>query len=193
MKDGKLTKEKFDHLLEWLGKNREEAAQKYEAIRHDLTRYFERSVGAAAEDLADDTINRIIEKLTQITDSYTGDPKYLFFRYARLVGLEYVRKLARKYGGPLPDEVPDTRSSAEAEEKEEWGACLRECLRKLGTRERRMFISYYRGGNWDQLDERQKMAARLGISLNALRLQIHRLKERLRACISACRQHAQGR
>lgn len=190
MKDGKLTKEKFDRLLEWLGKDREEAALKYEAIRHDLIKFFDRSVGADAEDLADETINRITEKLPQIISSYTGDPKYLFFRYAQLVRLEHIRKLARRDGGPLPDDMPDPRTpaKAEAEEKERRSLCLRECLRKLQPEERRAFLLYYRKGNRVQLEWRRKLAAQMGVSLNALRLQIHRLKERLYACITACRQ-----
>jgi len=192
MKDGKLTKEKFDRLLEWLGKDREAAALKYEAIRHDLIKFFDRSVGADAEDLADETINRVIEKLPRIIGSYAGDPKYLFFSYAQLARLEYIRKLARRDGGPLPDDTPDPQTSAkakaEAEEKERRSLCLRECLRKLQPEERRTFLLYYRGGNRIQFEWRRKLAAQMGVSLNALRLQIHRLNERLRACITACSQ-----
>ena len=187
MKYVNLTKEEFDRLLEWLWKDREVAALKYETIRHDLIKFFDRSVGASAEDLADETINRIIEKLPQITGSYAGDPKYLFFRYAQLIRLEHIRRLARRDGGPLPDDAPDTRSPDEAEEKERWGSCLRECLRKLPAQERRVFVSYYRGDKRNQLDHRQELAARLSLSLNALRLQIYRTKERLRPCITHCR------
>jgi len=192
MNDGNLTKDGFDRLLEWLGKDREEAAHKYEAIRRDLIKFFNRAVSSAAEDLADETINLVIEKLPQVIGSYTGDPRHYFFRVAQLKRLECIRKLARRDGGQLPDDLPDPQSSAvakaEAEEQERRSFCLRECLRKLQPKERRTFLLYYRKGNQVQLELRRKMAAQMGISLNALRLQIHRLNERLHACITACRQ-----
>jgi RNA polymerase sigma factor (sigma-70 family) len=183
--------------MEWLGKDRETAALKYESIRHDLIRYFGRSVGADAEELADETINRVIEKLPQIIGSYTGDPKYLFFRYAQLMRLEHIRKLARRKlpreddyrtTGDLPDPRTFAKAKAEAEAGEQDGACLIECLRKMRPEERRIFLLYYQEGNRLQLDWRRGLAAEAGISLNALRLQIHRQKERLYACIVACRQ-----
>jgi DNA-directed RNA polymerase specialized sigma24 family protein len=196
MKNENLTKEGFDRLMEWLGKDREAGALKYEAIRRDLIRYFGRSVGADAEELADETINRIIEKLPQISGSYTGDPKYLFFRYAQLARLEQTRKLARRKlpreddyrtTGDLPDPRTFAKAKAEAEAGEQANFCLIECLRKLRPEERRIFLLYYQEGNRLQLDWRRSLAAEAGISLNALRLQIHRRKERLYACIVECR------
>jgi RNA polymerase sigma factor (sigma-70 family) len=197
MRDGNLTKEKFDRLMEWLGKDSEASALKYEAIRRDLIRYFGRSLGADAEELADETINRVIEKLPQIVGSYTGDPKYLFFRYAQLTRLEHIRRLARREQprednyrtiGDLPDPRTFAKVKADAETGARDEACLIECLRKLRPEERRMFLLYYQEGNRLQLDWRRNLAAEAGISLNALRLQIHRQKERLYACIVACRQ-----
>jgi DNA-directed RNA polymerase specialized sigma24 family protein len=196
MKNENLTKEGFDRLMEWPGKDREAGALKYEAIRRDLIRYFGRSVGADAEELADETINRIIEKLPQISGSYTGDPKYLFFRYAQLARLEQTRKLARRKlpreddyrtTGDLPDPRTFAKAKAEAEAGEQANFCLIECLRKLRPEERRIFLLYYQEGNRLQLDWRRSLAAEAGISLNALRLQIHRQKERLYACIVECR------
>jgi DNA-directed RNA polymerase specialized sigma24 family protein len=199
MKNGNLTKEKFDQLMEWLGRDREAAAQKYEAIRRDLIRYFGRSVGADAEELADETINRVIEKLPQIIGSYTGDPKYLFIRDAQLTRLEHIRKLARRKlpreddyrtTGDLPDPRTFAKAKAEAEAGDRDDACLIECLRKLRPDERRMFLLYYQEGNRLQLDWRRSLAVEAGISLNALRLQIHRQKERLHACIAECRRQS---
>lgn len=199
MKNGNLTKEKFDRLMKWLGKDPEAAALKYESIRHDLIRYFGRSVGADAEELADETINRVIEKLPQIIGSYTGDPKYLFIRYAQLTRLEHIRKLARRKlpreddyrtTGDLPDPRTFAKAKAEAEAGDRDDACLIECLRKLRPDERRIFLLYYQEGNRLQLDWRRNLAAEAGISLNALRLQIHRQKERLHACIVECRRQS---
>jgi RNA polymerase sigma factor (sigma-70 family) len=187
MKDGELTKEAFDLLLDWLDADREVAAQRYEAIRHDLIRFLDQWVGAKAEDLADETINTVIEKAPQLIGAYTGDPRHYFFRVALFKRLEYVRTLARRDGGPLPRDLPDARSHDVATEKEVMSACLRECLQKSRSEEREMLLLYYGESEKGQLKERLELAARLGCSINALRLQVHRLKEKLRACITDCR------
>lgn len=192
MKDGKLTKEAFDLLLNWLDADREVAAQRYEAIRHDLIRTLDRWVGAKAEDLADETINLVIEKAPKLIGSYTGDPKHYFFRVASIKRLEYIKTLARRDGGPLPKDLPDTKSHDVAMEKEVMSACLRECLQKSQPKERELLLLYYGEGGKDQLKERLEMAARMGCSINALRLQIHRLKEKLRVCIADCRRREEA-
>src|SRR5689334_2192810 len=105
-----MNQESFDRFLEWLDADREEAARKYEAIRHDLITFFDSRVGADAEDLADETINTVIEKAPQLIGVYVGDPRHYFFRVALFKRLAYVRTLARRDGGPLPKDVPDARS-----------------------------------------------------------------------------------
>jgi hypothetical protein len=53
-----------------------------------------------------------------------------------------------------------------------------------------MFILYYQKGNRLNLDHRKLLAERFGYSLNALRIQIYRLCEELRICITNCRKQA---
>jgi RNA polymerase sigma factor (sigma-70 family) len=188
-----MNQESFDSFLEWLDANREEAARKYEAIRRDLIKFFDSRVGADAEDLADKTINTVIEKAPQLSGEYVGDPRHYFFRVALFKRLEYVRKLARRDGGPLPKDMPDARSDGAALEKEVMSACLRECLQKSRPEERELLLLYYGENGKGQLKERLELAARLGCSINALRLQVHRLKEKLRVCISECRRREESR
>lgn len=193
LKDRDPNRESFDRFLNWLDADREAAARSYEAIRRDLIRFFDRWVGADAEDLTDDTINTVIEKSAQLIGSYTGAPKHYFFRVAHLKRLEYTRKMAIRDGGPLPDDLPDRQSPEAAVEKEVMSHCLRECLQKSRPADRDLFLLYYREGGQTQLESRLELAARLGCSINALRLQVFRLKERLRACIIDCRRRAEER
>jgi RNA polymerase sigma factor (sigma-70 family) len=192
MKNGELTKEAFDLLLDWLDADRDVAAQRYETIRQGLIRFLDRWVGAKAEDLADETINLVIEKAPKLIGSYTGDPKHYFFRVAQLKRLEYIRTLARRDGGPLPNNLPDTRPYDAAVEKELMSACLRECLQKSRPEERDLLLLYYGEDGKGQLKERLELATRMGYSINALRLQIHRLKEKLRVCITDCRRREEA-
>ena len=188
-----MNQDSFDRFLEWLDADREEAARKYEAIRRELIKFFDNSVGAEAEDLADKTINTVIEKSPQLIGAYAGDPKHYFFRVALFKRMEYTRTLVRRDGGPLPKDVPDARCHDAAMEKEVMSACLRECLQKSRPEERELLLRYYGEGEKGQLKERLEMAASLGCSINALRLQVHRLKEKLRVCITGCRRREESR
>ena len=58
-----LTKEEFDELLSWLDTDPDRAGEKYEAIRHRLITIFLNRQCYEAEDLADETINRVAKKV----------------------------------------------------------------------------------------------------------------------------------
>ncbi|MBO0727160.1 MAG: hypothetical protein J2P52_16260 [Blastocatellia bacterium] len=189
-----MNQESFDCFLKWLDIDRDEAAQKYEAIRRDLIKFFDGRVGAAvAEELADKTINTVIDRAPQLIDTYSGDPRYYVFRVAQFKRLEYIRWLAIHDGGPIINDIRDTQSYDAAVEKEVLSACLRECLQKLPEEERELLLRYYAGSGKGQLIERLELAALQNRSINALRLQIYRLKEKLRACIFDCRGRMENR
>jgi DNA-directed RNA polymerase specialized sigma24 family protein len=66
-------------------------------------------------------------------------------------------------------------------------------MEKLTPEKRKMFILYYREGNRLNLDHRRSLAEQFGCSINALRIQMHRLNEELRLCITDCRKQAAPR
>ncbi len=94
-----LTQEAFDALLAWLDPDREAAALKYETVRLRLIKIFACRGCSEAEDLADETINRVTSKLPEIQASYTGEPARYFYGVANKIHLEYTR---RKPVPPLP-------------------------------------------------------------------------------------------
>jgi RNA polymerase sigma factor (sigma-70 family) len=184
-----LTREEFDRFLDWLDADREQAGRKYEAIRRGLIAIFNRRGCSTAEDLADETINRAIRQLPSIEGSYEGDPAKYIHGIARFVALEYFNRQAKRYGGPPPEDLPDKSRPDEAGEESEREAlsrCLRHCLEKLTPEKRKMFILYYREGNRLNLDHRRSLAEQFGCTINALRIQMHRLNEELRLCINDC-------
>ncbi len=189
-KDWELTREEFDRFLGWLDADREQAGRKYEAIRRGLIAIFNSRGCPAAEDLADETINRAIRQLSSIESSYEGEPAKYLYGVARFVALEYFRRSAKRYGGSAPEDLPDWSQAGapgEEDEKEALSRCLRRCLEKLSPEKRKLFILYYREGNRLNLEHRKSLAERLGCSINALRIQMHRLNEELRRCITDCR------
>src|SRR5712692_5852224 len=90
-RDYAINQESFDGLLGWLDTNREQAAQKYEKIRTSLIKIFTCRGCGEADDLADETINRVTAKVDIIASSYSGDPALYFYGVAQKVHLEYLR------------------------------------------------------------------------------------------------------
>lgn len=186
IKDWELTGEAFERFLDWLDADREQAGRKYETIRRGLITLFNCRGCAAAEDLADDTINRAIRQLPSIEDSYEGDPANYLYGVARFVALEYFNRQAKRDGGAVPEDQPDPSRPDEEDKREAISRCLRHCLKKLKPEKRKMFVLYYRKGNRLNLDHRKSLAERFGCSINALRIRMHRLNEDLRLCIADC-------
>jgi RNA polymerase sigma factor (sigma-70 family) len=190
LKDLEFTPEEFERFLNWLDSDREQAGRKYEAIRRGLIAIFNSRGCSGAEDLADETINRAIRQLPSIEGSYEGEPAKYIQGIARYVALEYFNRQVKRYGGPAHEDLPDpSRSGApgEEDEREALSKCLRHCLMKLKPEKRKMFILYYREGNRLNRDHRRSLAEQFGCSINALRIQMHRLNEELRLCITDCR------
>ena len=95
-KDWVLTQEAFDALLGWLDANRESAALKYETIRLRLVKIFVCRGCADAEDLADETINRVVSRLPEISSDYIGEPAAYFFAVSQRIHQEYLRSVRKK-------------------------------------------------------------------------------------------------
>src|SRR5262249_31446748 len=125
-----------------------------------------------------------------IEDSYEGPPAKYIHGIARFVALEYFNRQAKRYGGPAPEEFADPSQPGEQDgedEREGRRRGLRRVLGKLEPAKRKKFILYYREGNRLNLDHRRSLAEQFGCSINALRIQMHRLNEELRLCINDCR------
>ena len=87
-----ITQEPFDTLLSWLDPSRDTAGQKYETIHSGLIRIFISHGFIDAEDLADLTINRVIDRLPDIREGYVGEPVRYFHGVARNVIREARRR-----------------------------------------------------------------------------------------------------
>ena len=173
-----LTQREFDELLAWLDEEREQAGQRYEEIRRRLIKFFTCRGCPESEDLADETINRVARKVSQIAADYHGDKALYFHGVARLVHLEYRHKLHR--AGALP---PAPQPSDEVERTH---MCLEECLARLDVATRRLVVQYYRGQGRAKIRQRQQLAAQLGIALNALRIRACRIREKIYQCMQGC-------
>lgn len=177
-KDWALTQEAFDSFLDWLSADREAAGRKYEEIRRRLIKLFTCRGCATPEDLADETINRVIKRLEEIKDSYEGDPARYFYGVAHNIHLEYLRKKTEVVAPP--------ESFAPSDDIEREYACLEKCMQELQPQNRELVLQYYQEEKRAKIDHRKMIAKSLGIELNALRIRAHRIRVGLQTCMKQC-------
>jgi len=186
MKDWKLGGEDWTRLLKWLNPDPELAAQVYEAIRQKLISYFLRRGCSDVESLADRTIDRVTRKLRSFNGAPPDNPLRYCYGVARYIHKEYCHEQADTGGGTVTDAQPDPYQPASAEAQEVLERCLGNCLQKLDAEKRDTFIRYYLAEPKAGSQIHQWLAEQMGITINALRLRVLRVKEELRICITAC-------
>ncbi len=182
-----VTQENFDALLNWLDFDREAAGEKYEKIRRGLIYIFYGRGCQQAEELADETINRVVLKLPQIVEDYVGEQALYFYGVAKNIYYEWERQQNKEKKVPIFDDSRTTESEAEAgREKEAEYECLENCLQTLPAAQRRLVIEYYRHEKIAKVEYRRKLAADAKISLNALQVKMSRLRTFLQNCVRDC-------
>ena len=174
-------RDNFEKLLRWLDNDREIAGQKYEEIRIRLIKIFLVRGVNTAEELADETLQRVTDKVSKIAGDYQGDPISYFYGVARLVFLEYTRKpkLMELTGSILSPE----KSGQTLEAKDR---CLTRCLEALLPKQHEFLKNYYKEQKQEKIATRKRMAEDLGISHKVLRVRAFRIREGLKKCIQKC-------
>jgi RNA polymerase sigma factor (sigma-70 family) len=184
------TQESFDRLLAWFDADRERAGRKYEEIRQSLVRIFAWRGYGDAEDLADETINRVSRRVGEVAESYHGDPALYFYGVAKRLMLERARKEPAE---PLTPEVElrhAARESHPAEDAERRDECLSECLRRLDPENRKLILLYYEKERQSKIDFRKELARARRTDINALRVKVHRIRGALLKCVQSCLESA---
>ena len=174
-----INEEPFESLLAWLDPDREVAGQKYEVTRAGLIRIFVSKGCSDAEDLADETINRVTKKLLEIRDTYVGEPARYFHGVARFIIREVIRR--KEVAVEVVPEAP-----LEPEDHSDEYDCLIKCLRFLPADKGELILDYYIYDGRDKIVQHRRMAEELGVSEGALRGRAHHIRGTLENCIKQC-------
>ena len=152
-------------------------------MRVRLVRYFDWRSCLSPEDLADETVNRVAQKIDEGHD-ITNLSAY-FFSVARLIVMEALR---RGRAAVSLDEVPEMSAGQpfEDEHKEARLRCLDNCLNELPVESRTLILKYHYEERRAKIDNRKQLADGLGIPLNALRIRAHRIRAALEKCVRQC-------
>lgn len=182
-----LTQEAFDKLLRWLDPDRERAAIKYEEIRTRLIKIFTCRGCSDAEELADETINRVAGKIDEIAPDYEGDPALYFYKVAHWVHQEDIRRKTRQVDlSPKAAAAQAANSTSMQADYEADYECLERCLGGLPAANRKLVLEYYQQERQAKIDHRKRLAEDLGIAVNALRIRAHRIRRALEGCVHDC-------
>jgi DNA-directed RNA polymerase specialized sigma24 family protein len=176
-KESQITEENWNRFLAWLHPDPDQAGEKYKDIQNRLIKIFVCRGCDRPEDLADETINRVIRKIPEIADDYVGDPVLYFLGVARYVHHEYLREK------PIPQPPPPAKEPSSTEEEYE---CLEQCIESLPAQSKELFLQYYREEKRAKIVNRKRLAEKLGIPLNALRIRACRIRMNLQACVLEC-------
>ena len=196
-----LTQSAFDRLLTQLDPDAHKAGEKYQTVHRSLAKFFECRGCASAAELADETLNRVARRLEEGELIYAGEFSGYAYGVARNVLREHMRgpePRSRPLDSLLPQSHPHLSPFEEEEEarrresSERRLACLETCAGALTAEARLLILSYYEGDSGERIDGRKRLAERLGIPLNNLRIRVHRIRERLEKCVSACVGGARG-
>lgn len=183
-KNQEVTQEGFARLLAHLADDPEAAGEAYEEQRRMLVKFFECRGCRLAEELADETLNRVMRRLG--AGEEVENLSAYAFGVARFLIREWARSPETRRADfaslpPLPAPLKD--EDDEAERRRE---CLERCLQKLPDESRALLLEYYRDERRAKIDLRQALAERLGLRRNALTKRVVRLREKLEACITGC-------
>src|ERR1044072_6927858 len=181
-----LTEESFESLLSWLAPERESAGRQYEDIRQALVKIFTWNGIPEAEDMADETINRVTQKVQELRDTYQGDPALYFYGVAKKLILEYRRGGT---GAQIPRSTVESLSSPPTDDSTERDReldCLEKCLEMLPDATRELILRYYSQRKWAKVESRKKLAETLGLDANALRVRVYRIRATLELCVREC-------
>jgi hypothetical protein len=185
----------FRHLLIWLDEGVDSDGERYIEMRRRLVSYFGRKRCLSPDELADETLNRVSRKLEEqggVTDVLPARYCYIV---ARFVFLEYLR--GAEHRQVSLDEMTgasDRFSRRVAAYTDEAGVgaddrrfdCLDHCLRQLTAHDRALILEYYSGDQGLRIEHRRQLAARLGLTANALTIRTCRIRGTLEACVNTC-------
>jgi DNA-directed RNA polymerase specialized sigma24 family protein len=172
-----LRQEDFDRLLSWLDNDRERAGMLYERIRWRLVTILAARGCTLAEELADETIDRVARRVSDIQATYVGDKAIYFLGVMNNVHHEYLRRPS------IPRLI---EKKDEVEKQEQIHLCLDSCLEKLAPYARHLIERYYAADRQAKVDLRKMIARELGIKTSTLRLRALRIREKLQTCIESC-------
>ncbi len=185
---GSLTTSDFELFLNALDRDQDQAAEKYIALRQRLEKFFEWRDCENAEELTDIVFDRVTKKIIEGEDIKNAEA--FCVAIAKFVVLENRREVFRTTEldeNSKKHQSEDGRSlNDENELKNKRFGCLDKCLTEFPEKKRELLIKYFDTDEETMISTRRRLADKVGINLNTLRIRISRLKTKLEVCTKKC-------
>lgn len=180
-----LTPESFRKLLAAFSADEEEANRLYLSTHLKLVRFFEWKTCRDPEHQVDITLNRVARKLLE--GQQIENVASFAWGVAQVVFMESLKPPDRfSVDVEDVDLIAPERTSAD-DTREQRLQCLDNCLDELPPESRTLIVEYYQQEKKAK-EVRRRLAAQLGIPLNALRIRAHRIRLELEKCLELCLQ-----
>lgn len=173
-----VTREKFANFLAWLSPQGDSAGEEYERLRFRLCTFFALRRCRFSDELADETINRVMLKLSdeQIENKLA---------YCYGVAKNVYRESLRKERAHLDiDEV--TIAATVPAEQSFSGECLDKCLAELSPESRSLILDYFSEVKLAKIELHRRISEKLEMTQTALRMRVMRIKQKLKICVREC-------
>jgi DNA-directed RNA polymerase specialized sigma24 family protein len=173
-----VTPEKFAGFLQWLSPDDERAGEEYERLRFRLYTFFSQRRCSQADELADETINRVILK-----SSEEKIESKLAYCYG--VAKNVYRESLRKQRVHL--DIDEVTIAAESPVEQSFsGECLDKCLAELSPESRNLLLDYFSEARLAKIELHRRISESLEMTQTALRMRVMRLKQKLKICVQEC-------
>jgi DNA-directed RNA polymerase specialized sigma24 family protein len=193
--DWVLTGPAFEMLVSRL----EAAGTDYLSLRERIQKLF--LCNRVRESEIDNLIDTVMDRAARRIDEgiEVRNPVTYISQIARYVLMEYWDSPKSKTEAiddeaSLPNDAADSslQDQADKGQLELRLECLENCASDLPQSERQRVIDYYHDEKRAKIDRRKKMADELAVSLNNLRVRMHRTREKLEKCIIECVKKAEA-
>ena len=164
----------FEELLLRLEPELESTSKRYRHLRTKMVKFFAWKMCRDPESLADEAITRLLKNVAAGLEILADNPYSYVYGIARNILREHVRSMVRN-----EQLIAEWHPVAPAEEDQP--DCRNRCLASLDSDKRALLVEYY-----CKDEERELIAERLNLTLNALRLKVFRLKNELKTCYENC-------
>lgn len=194
MKHWTPTENSFQQFLHWLEEGVDSNGEKYLEMRRRLVAYFDRKNCLNADELADETLTRVAQKLQEKGEITDLSPAHYCYVTAKFVFLEYIRQSKRSQvsldevsASGLPDlEATNSFPDRESENQEQMLNCLDRCLKSLPVGDGELILAYYQGEQQEKIQRRRQLSEKLGLSPNALSIRACRIRSKVEAWVKEC-------
>jgi len=194
-KDWTPTESSFQTFLRWLDEGVDSSGEKYLEMRRRLVAYFDRKNSQSADELADETLARVSQKLEEKGQINDLSPAHYCYITAKFVFLESVRYAKRSQTGleeitaanqPRLEVTSSFLQKTPFEDQEHRFTCLDLCLKKLSATDSELILEYYHGEQQEKIQRRRQLGEKLGLSANALSIRACRIRSKVETCIKEC-------